>query len=157
MTKIPVLLVLAASALLLRGTAGAGYQPNSIGPAWLAEDLFGINYERSVSPLLAVDALAATNGEIDFGGLRLMISKPDPAFQVRPSLGMCIIRGEYDDGVSEDEESPWFGFVWPGLGICLRAAGHFSADLDLSAIYGNTGEDEEEVYGVLSASLMYMF
>jgi hypothetical protein len=140
---------------LMASTAHAGYPANSIGPAYIAEDLFGINYERSISPLFSIDVLAATAGRLDFGGVRLVLSRDEPSFQIRPSLGMCVIRGEYDEGDDAGEHSPWFGFIWPGIGINYRN-GHLSGTLDLGAIYGNTGEDDE-AYAVLSTAVMYMF
>lgn len=152
MTGIPAMIV---SIFLFCGSASAAFPANSIGPAFIADRLFGLNYERAISPWFGIDVLGATSGKIDFAGMRLMLSRQDPAFQVRPSLGMCMVRGEYDEGESE-EDSPWFGFIWPGLGINYRAAGHLSVTLDLSAIYGNTGEDDE-IFGALSAALMYMF
>jgi hypothetical protein len=141
--------------LIAGGAAHAQYPANSIGPAYIAEDLFGINYERSISPWFSIDVLAATAGRLDFGGVRLVLSRDEPSFQFRPSLGMCVIRGEYDEGDDAGEHSPWFGFIWPGIGINYRS-GRISGTLDLGAIYGNTGEDDE-TYAVLSTSVMYMF
>jgi len=150
------LALFAASVLtaFFTGTSDAGAPPNSIGPAYIADALFGINYERSISPLFCVDALAATSGRIDFGGLRLVLSRDEPSFQVRPSLGMCMVRGRPDDE-DADSNSPWFGFVWPAIGFGERF-GRISATEDIGLIYGNTGE-EDNAYPALSAALMYMF
>lgn len=143
--------------LLVCGAASHAYPSNSLGLGYVAENLFGLNYELAVSNWFGVNALAATSGEIDVVGMRLMLSRAEPSLQVRPSLGLCMVRGEYDEENEEEEdESPWFGFVWPGLGLNYRFAGRFSAVADISAIYGDTGEGDE-VYGVLSAALMYMF
>jgi hypothetical protein len=149
-TVIPVLMLLCLAA----GDTSAGCPANAAGPAWIAKDLFGLDYERSISGWFSIDVLACTSGDIDFVGMRLMISRDEPVFQIRPSLGMCMIRGNDEMGGPEPH-SPWFGFVWPGIGINQRI-GPVSATFDISVVYGNTGE-EDEAYGALSAAVMYMF
>jgi hypothetical protein len=146
--------VLSVVAISLAGMARAGDLSNSIGPAYIAEDLVGINYERAISHWFCLDALAASSGDIDFGGVRLVLSRTEPSFQIRPSLGICMVRGKTDEG-DPDPHTPWFGFLWPSLGM-HGSKGHFAGTIDFGLIYGNTGE-EDEAYGVLSASLMYRF
>jgi hypothetical protein len=152
----PWMLAAAFASMALTGQAQAAHPPNSIGPAWIAEDLFGVNYEHALSSLFSIDALACTSGDIDFGGMRLVLSKAEPSFQIRPSLGICMVRGELDEPEQEDSHGPWYGFIWPGIGVDYRT-GCVSTTADISVIYGNTGQDEDEGYGALSASVMYMF
>src|SRR5512136_2468956 len=108
--------VLFAVAIALAGAARAGYPANSLGPAYIAEDLAGINYERSISNWFSLDALVASSGRIDFGGVRLVLARTEPSFQIRPSVGICMVRGKTDEG-DQDSNTPWFGFLWPSLGI----------------------------------------
>jgi hypothetical protein len=132
--------------------AGLPSAPNSLGLGYIAEDLFGLRYERAISGWFSAVILAASSGDIDFGGMQVILTGPSSRFRIRPALGACMVRGRVED----DPESPWYGFIWPSVGF-EQMFSRFSATADIGMIYGDAGEEDGEVYPVLTASVMYRF
>lgn len=132
--------------------AGSVTAPNSVGLGYIAEDLFGLRYERSISDWFSAGVLIASSGDIDFGGMQVILTGPSSRFRIRPALGACMVRGRVED----DPESPWYGFIWPSVGF-EQIIGRFSGAADIGMIYGDAGEEDGEVYPVLTAAVMYRF
>ena len=146
-------------ALVLASSSDAGepYPRNSLGPAALVQGLYGLSYERAVSRMFCINAMVCTSGDVDFIGTRLMLSRDDTAMLIRPSVGFCIVRGRASDSAGSDK-SPWFGLIWPGIGINART-GDISIALNASAGYGanSPGGSLDDSFLTFSGALMYMF
>jgi hypothetical protein len=125
---------------------------NSLGPVWVATDLFGIGYERSLSGWFSLGVLACSSGETGFAGARVLLGRKGESIQLRPSLGFCMERREYS---SDPGHAKVRWFVWPGLGLSGRL-GRFSVSLDFSAASQGVGWEDEGII-VISTALMYMF
>jgi hypothetical protein len=134
------------------------YPLNSVGPAAIVMSAFtfGLSYERAVSHYFCLNAVASTSGDVDFGGVRLMLSRNDTALHFRPSIGFCMGRSRSSDEPSS-YKSPWMGLFWPGIGINARSH-RISTSIDLSACYNaKTGSSFEDNHLTISATIMYMF
>lgn len=125
---------------------------NSLGPVFVAIDLFGIGYERSVSEWFSLGIMACSSGETDFAGVKMLLSNRSAGLQLRPSLGFCADRRD-DRHASGQTDIRWF--VWPGLGLFGRF-GRISVSADFSAGSQGPGIPDDGII-IISTALMYMF